>query len=132
MRDLNFYVSVYDDREELNTILQNSYAHAKNHVNYELIGELIPGGSDFVVIMTFGYRSDSVVLRKLISKKFRYLGLLGSKSKIEKMLTELRNDGFEEKLIQSIHAPVGMQINSQTPEEIAVSIAAEIIKLKNS
>lgn len=132
MRDLDFHVSVYDDRENLNTMQQNAFAHQKFLINYETINELIPDGSDFVVIMTFGYRTDSIVLSKLLHKKFRYLGLLGSKAKVEKMLNELRIAGIEETIIRSIHAPVGMQINSQTPAEIAVSIAAEIIKLKNS
>ena len=82
MRDLNFHVSVYDDREELNTIQQNIYAHEKYLVNYEHIDREINNGSDFVVIMTTGYRSDSIVLRKLLDKKLRYLGLLGSKAKV--------------------------------------------------
>ena len=132
MHDLNFHITVYDDREDLNTMQKNIYAHEKLFVNYENIHELIPDGNDFVVIMTFGYRTDGIVLRKLIHKEFRYLGLLGSKAKIDKMLQELKEEGIDEKIIKSIHAPVGIQINSQTPEEIAVSIAAEIIKLKNS
>ena len=132
MRDLNFHVSVYDDREELNTIQQNIYAHEKYFVNYEHIDREIHYGSDFVVIMTTGYRSDSIVLRKLLDKKLRYLGLLGSKAKVRKMLAELQAEGIDKSLINAIYAPVGIQINSQTPEEIAVSIAAEIIKLKNT
>ncbi len=132
MHDLNFHVTVYDDRIDLNTMQKNVFAHQKFLVDYENIDQLIPDGNDFVVIMTFGYRTDGVVLRKLLNKRFRYLGLLGSKNKINKMLEELRNEGIADSVIQSIHAPVGMQINSQTPEEIAVSIAAEIIKIKNS
>ena len=132
MHELDFHVTVYDDRENLNTMQQNAFAHEKFLINYETIDTLIPDGNDFVVIMTFGYRTDGVVLRRLINKKLRYLGLLGSKAKIEKMLNELREEGVEEKIIQSINAPIGIQINSQTPTEIAVSIAAEIIKLKNS
>lgn len=132
MRELDFHVSVYDDRENLNTMQQNAFAHQKFLVNYGCIDTLIPNDSDFVVIMTFGYRTDSIVLRKLIHKKFRYLGLLGSKAKVEKIMYELKEEGFDKETINAIHAPVGMQINSQTPAEIAVSIAAEIIKLKNS
>lgn len=128
MRDLNFHITVYDDREDLNTMQQNGYAHNKQLVNYENIDKLIADENDFVVIMTFGYRTDGIVLRKLTHKNFRYLGLLGSKAKVEKMILELRAEGTDETLIKKIHAPAGLPINSQTPEEIAVSIAAEIIK----
>ncbi len=132
MRDLNFHVSVYDDRRELNTMEQNIYAHKKNLLSYEEINSKDINETHFVVIMTTGYRTDGIVLRKLIDKKFRYLGLLGSKAKVDKMLQELKEEGIDESVIKSINAPVGIQINSQTPEEIAVSIAAEIIKLKNN
>lgn len=132
MRDLNFHVAVYDDRKELNTMQQNVFAHNKYFLNYDQLNEQDFEKHHFVVIMTTGYRTDGIVLRKLIRKKFRYLGLLGSKAKVEKMLQELKDEGIEESVIKSINAPVGIQINSQTPEEIAVSIAAEIIKLKNS
>jgi len=132
MSKLHFYISVYDDRHDLNTMEQNTFAHQKQVVDYEHIGELIPESeNEFVVIMTFGYRTDGIVLRQLIHKKFRYMGMLGSRNKIEKMLQELRSEGVEESKIEALHAPVGIPIHSQTPEEIAISIAAEIIKVKN-
>lgn len=132
MKELNFFVSVYDDREELFTMEQNIFAHTKTICSYDNITDKIPEGeNEYVVIMTFGYRSDGVVLRRLMNKKFRYLGLLGSKAKIEKIFSELRNEGVNDLLLESIHAPVGLPIKSRTPEEIAISIAAEIIKVKN-
>lgn len=132
MKELNFFVSVYDDREELFTMQQNIFAHTKATCNYEKIAdEIQEGENEYVVIMTFGYRSDGVVLRQLLDKKFRYLGLLGSKAKIEKMFSELRSEGIDDLVLKSIHAPVGLPIKSRTPEEIAISIAAEIIKVKN-
>jgi xanthine dehydrogenase accessory factor len=82
--------------------------------------------------MTVGYRTDDIVLRALWKKQFRYLGLLGSKSKIEKMFNDYRSEGVPESLLEPIHAPMGISIHSQTPEEIAISIAAEIIREKNS
>ena len=133
MYDLNFHITVYDDRKELNTWQQNEFAHQKKLIEYENIQVLIPeNDNQFVVIMTFGYRSDGLVLRQFIKQKYKYLGLLGSKSKVEKMLNELRNEGMEESQIKALHAPIGIQIKSQTPEEIAVSIAAEIILVKNA
>ena len=81
--------------------------------------------------MTVGYRTDDVVIRTLWKKQFRYFGLLGSKSKIEKMFTDYRAEGVHDALLQPIHAPIGIAIHSQTPEDIAISIAAEIIREKN-
>lgn len=133
MSDMDFYIHVFDERTCLNTIEENEYVHEKKIIHdYEDLSSLIQSGSNhYVVIMTFGYRSDDQALRALIKKDFKYLGVLGSQNKIQKMFDDLKNDGFGEELIKKIHAPIGIQIQSQTPEEIAVSIAAEIIKVKN-
>jgi xanthine dehydrogenase accessory factor len=134
MRMMDFYVHVYDERPMLNTMLQNDTAHEKKVINsYSQLTDLIKDNEqDYVVIMTFGYRTDDTALRALINKKFRYLGLLGSKKKIEKMFADYRAEGWSEEKLSSIHAPVGVNIKSETPEEIAISIAAEIIKVKNN
>lgn len=134
MQDMEFYIHLYDDRSSLKTFNENSYAHEKKVIDdYETLAGLIPEGNDqYVVVMTVGYRTDDMALRALWKKQFRYLGLLGSKSKIGKMFTDYRKEGIADSLLQSIHAPVGINIHSQTPEEIAISIAAEIIRVKNS
>ena len=62
---------------------------------------------------------------------FKYLGVLGSQAKMDTMFKEWRKDNLPEEDLKRIHAPIGIQINSQTPEEIAISIAAEIISVKN-
>ena len=94
--------------------------------------ELIPSGEDhYVVIMTMGYRTDDIAIRSLFEKNFRYIGVLGSQSKMEKMMNEYKSEDAGKELLQRIHAPAGLGIKSQTPEEIAVSIAAEIIAVKN-
>jgi len=133
MSGMDFYIRVYDERKNLKTMLENESAHEKHFINdYSELNSIIPAGnSHYVVIMTFGYRTDDIALRAIINKEFKYLGLLGSKSKIEKMFEDYRREGFEEKLLRRIHAPIGIPVKSQTPEEIAVSIAAEIIKIKN-
>jgi xanthine dehydrogenase accessory factor len=133
MRDMEFYIHLYDDRSSLKTFLENDYAHEKKIIpDYTVLKELIPGGANhYVVVMTVGYRTDDIVVRTLWEKNFRYFGLLGSKSKIEKMFSDYRTEGVPPQILQPIHAPVGIAINSQTPEEIAVSIAAEIIQVKN-
>lgn len=133
MCTMDFCIHLFEDRNGLNTFEQNTCVHKKTLVNdYSELRELIPsGGPGYVVIMTFGYRSDDIAVRALLKKDFMYFGLLGSSAKITRMFTGYRNEGIEEAYLQKIHAPVGLPINSQTPEEIAVSIAAEIIQVKN-
>lgn len=134
MSNMNFYIAIYEDRPELNTFLQNNFAHQKTIVdNYAQLADLIPSGNQhYVVIMTFGYRTDDIALRALLGKHFKYLGLLGSRAKIKQLFDELQKDGILQTIIEQIHAPAGIALKSQTPEEIAISIAAEIIALKNN
>lgn len=133
MSGMDFYITLYEERGGLNTIMQNEFAHEIIIVDdYTALSNLIPSGpSQYVIIMTFGYRSDDIALRALLNKQFNYLGVLGSKTKMEKLFTEYRKDEIKEELLQRIHTPIGVSINSQTPEEIAISIAAEIIRVKN-
>ena len=128
----SFKIHLFDDRPDLNTFLENDAAHEKTVVDYTEILNLIPEGDNiYVVLMTVGYRSDEQILRGLSAKSIKYLGMLGSRAKVETMLGNLKNDGFSADFLQKIHAPIGLDVKSQTPEEIAVSIAAEIIKVKN-
>jgi xanthine dehydrogenase accessory factor len=133
MRSMDFYIRVYDERDDLKTMIENEAAHEKHFISdYTQLKELIPSGDDhYVVIMTFGYRSDDIALRSLAGKNFRYTGLLGSQHKIEKLFNEYKNGGIKEDWLKSVYSPIGLPVKSQTPVEIAVSIAAEIIKVKN-
>ncbi len=133
MRTMDFYIRIYDEREGLKTMIENDAAHEKHFIpGYTALKEMIPGGDNhYLVIMTFGYRSDDIALRALLEKDFAYVGLLGSKSKIEKMFYDYRKEGIDNSRLQKIHTPIGIPIKSQTPEEIAISIAAEIIMDKN-
>lgn len=132
MNFLGFYIKLYDDRPELNTIAANSFAHEKHIVNYDTIGSHFNQiEKDYVVIMTIGYRTDKTVLKQLIDKSFFYLGLLGSDHKIKMLTQELEAEGFSFQSLQNIHKPIGINIFSKTTKEIAVSIAAEIIREKN-
>ncbi|MBW4891833.1 XdhC family protein [Mucilaginibacter sp. HMF5004] len=134
MSVLGFYVHVYEDRPELNTLQQNEYANEKTLVNdYSELNDIINSNtSNYVVLMTWGYRTDDIALRAIINKEFKYLGVLGSRKKIKKMFTDYAEIGIDETKLKRIHSPIGIQIKSQTPEEIAVSIAAQIIKVKNA
>ena len=133
MSTMDFYITLMDDRKDLYTMKQNSYAHDMVLMeNFENIGDSIPENDHtFVVVMTIGYRTDDVVVRQLINKKIKYLGILGSKAKIKKMFDTYRTEGMDEHTLHKIYAPIGLEINSQTPEEIAVSIAAEIIGVRS-
>ncbi len=133
MSSLDFYIHLFDTREDLFTMKKNKSVHQKKQIkNYPAMSKyILPGQNSYVVIMTFGYRTDDEALRSIITKNFKYLGILGSAKKIEKLFDEYRQEGFDETALQKIHAPVGLKIKSQTPEEIAISIAAEIIKVKN-
>ena len=133
MRKMDFFVCVYDERDELNTMNANLFAHEKRIVkSYTDLTHLISEGKNvYVVIMTFGYRSDDLALRSLLGKSFKYIGMLGSKNKIEKMFEEYRRENMDTALLEKIKAPIGLFIKSETTDEIAVSIAAEIIAAKN-
>jgi len=134
MSTMDFYTCIFDDRHELNTMIENHFVHEKHLlVDYTALSALIPSGANsYVVIMTVGYRTDEIALKALLGKDFYYLGMLGSKNKIKKLFEQLTAEGIDKKWLDKIHAPVGLHIKSQTPEEIAVSIAAEIIHVKNS
>jgi xanthine dehydrogenase accessory factor len=134
MSSMDFIIHVFDERKDLNTLMTNRFAHEKTILNdYTQLGSKIDSGeNNYVVIMTFGYRTDDIALRSLLEKDFKYIGVLGSKAKMEKMFSEWRSDGLQESKLKLLHAPIGISINSETPMEIAVSIAAEIIAVKNS
>ncbi|MEO6722048.1 MAG: XdhC family protein [Ferruginibacter sp.] len=133
MSSMDFFIHVFDDRLHLNTLEQNQYAHEIKYVgDYNELSTLIPAGDNcYAVIMTFGYRTDEIALKALLEKDIKYLGILGSKTKISKMFKVFTEEGISPTRLEKVHAPVGIQIKSQTPQEIAISIAAEIIQVKN-
>ncbi|MBU6157858.1 MAG: XdhC family protein [Bacteroidetes bacterium] len=134
MRDLDFKIYLIEERPNLNTLLKNEYAHEIILVNnYSEIGDHIPDGKNhYVVIMTFGYRTDAIAIRSLQYKKLAYLGMLGSRNKIDTLFNEMEADNLLSNFTTPVHAPIGLSINSRTPEEIAVSIAGQIIQVKNN
>jgi xanthine dehydrogenase accessory factor len=133
MTKMDFHVSLIDDRPQLNTIEKNKFADEIAVVDsYENIGGRVePNEHAYVVVMTLGYKTDSVVIRQLINKDFKYFGVLGSKAKMTTLFRELLDEGYSTERLDKIRTPIGLPINSHSPEEIAVSIAAEIIAVKN-
>lgn len=133
MSKMDFYIHLFDDRPDLDTLKKNRFAHKKHLLdNYADIGLFMPTGDNvYVVVMTLGYRSDAIVIRHLLDKNLKYFGVLGSAAKMATLLENLQKEGLPAQQLRKIRTPIGISINSRTPEEIAVSIAAEIIAVKN-
>lgn len=133
MSNIGFKVVLFDDREGLNTLEQNEFADEIQIIDYNKADEYVrEGESSYVIIMSFGYKPDEVIVRRLLGKSFKYIGMMGSQKKIDTMWKKLREDGIPEDQLNNVHAPIGIQIHSKTTDEIAISISAEIIALKNS
>jgi xanthine dehydrogenase accessory factor len=132
MSYLGFYIKLYDNRPDLNTIAHNSFANEKIIVDYNKIGDVINDNPDeYVAIMTFGYRDDKIVFGKLMDKRFLYIGMIGSEAKIKTLFKEFEEEGIDPDRWRHVFIPIGLNIFSKTAKEIAVSIAAEIIREKN-
>jgi xanthine dehydrogenase accessory factor len=129
---MDFEIHILDHRDNLNTMEENNFVATKQTVDFEEIGNYIPEGDNvYVVIMSFGYRTDDVIIRQLITKDFRYIGMLGSKEKIATLFHSLVEDGFDKERIARVYAPIGIDIKSETTQEIAISVAAQLIRVKN-
>jgi xanthine dehydrogenase accessory factor len=128
---LDFYVTVYDSRKDLAMMRENNFADKIITRPFAELGKMIEPGS-YVVIVTTGFESDKEALEQVINNNAKYIGLMGTKSKIRKIFNEALKDGIRKEDLNKIKAPIGIDIKSGTPEEIAVSITAEIIKIKNS
>ena len=133
LRMLDFRVVVYDNRKELSTFTANSFANQKEIVDYHKVDHLVPEGTNsYAAIMSFGHKFDEVILKQLLPKKLKYLGMIGSKSKVHCIYDNLREFGFNNDDFARVDSPIGISIKSQTPPEIAISIAAKIIQVRNS
>jgi xanthine dehydrogenase accessory factor len=131
-RMLEFKIEVYDNRQNLSTLEENNFAHNKTFVNYADIAHYVTEGKNsFAVIMTAGHKADELVLKQLVTKNLKYLGMIGSKTKTKTIFENLLNKGIKQEDLDKVDAPIGLSINSQTPAEIAVSIAAKIVQERN-
>jgi len=132
MKSIGFYVIVFDHREDVFTIEQNEYADEIIITKYEEIGNYITEGErSYIMIVTPMHAGDKDTLKSVIHKNVKYIGMMGSKRKIKSIFDALSEDGVDEKLFDRVHTPIGIEIEAESPEEIAISIAAEIIKVKN-
>jgi xanthine dehydrogenase accessory factor len=130
--EVGFRVHVVDDREK--------FASRERFPNAaEVLVEDIPawiGRTNlpphvYVVIVTRGHTNDLDALRALAPKELRYLGLIGSRAKVARIYDALTEEGTSAELLKRVHAPIGLDIGAVTPQEIAVSILAELIAVKH-
>jgi xanthine dehydrogenase accessory factor len=84
----------------------------------ELKDSISDDPNGFVVIMTFGYRTDDIALRALMHKKFRYIGMLGSKNKVDKLFEEYRQSGIEEALLKKFMHPSAYRSKVRLPRKL--------------
>lgn len=88
------------------------------------------GPDVYAVVVTPNHEYDEEVVRSVLGKPFRYVGMIGSRQKVATVIAHLREFGFTESQIESLHSPIGLDIGAETPEEIAVSILAELVECR--
>ena len=130
---IGFKITVIDDRAE--------FANAERFPDAEtvLTGDFITifpklkiDKTSYIVIVTRGHQHDELVLEWAVGTPAKYIGMIGSKTKVKTIFSHLLAKGVSQETLDSVHSPIGLGIGAQTPEEIAVSILAEIIKIRRS
>jgi xanthine dehydrogenase accessory factor len=126
----DFSICVIDDRPDiLNgfstpvTTLTTDADYRENFPSLDL--------DSFVVIVTRSHMYDEPVLTQAVRQDCAYIGMIGSKAKIRKMFAALEKTGVDSSRLEQVHAPIGLNIKGEGPYEIAVSILAELIAVKN-
>ena len=126
-----FDVIVIDDRADYCN--RTRFPEAKETVTeaFDTVFDRLPfDGTEYVVIATRGHKHDALVLCHVLRRQTRYVGMIGSARKTKMVFSHLRAEGTEERILAQVYAPIGLDIGSETPQEIAVSIVAELIKVR--
>ena len=129
---LGFRVVVVDDREAFAS--RQRFPEADEVIAApiaETIQRFTLSFDTFVVVATRGHKEDYEVLRAIVGKPAAYIGMIGSRRKVELIHRKLAADGVSPEALKRVHAPVGLDIGAGTPEEIALSIMAEIVMVKS-
>ena len=127
-----FCVGVVDDRE--------AFANAERfpmaleiHASYEdAFAKIHPNAASYLLIVTRGHKEDMRVLAWAVRTEARYIGMIGSKRKVMSVYKALENDGYKPEEFERVYAPMGLEIGALSPEEIAVSIVAELIAVRRN
>jgi len=126
-----FDVIVTDDRSSYATKERFPAAREVRALDFnEATQKLDPNESAYIVIVTRGHRDDMRLLRWAVQTRARYIGMIGSKSKVIGIYKTLLAEGLPPYLFDRVHAPIGLDIGAVTPEEIAVAITAELIAIR--
>lgn len=129
--EVGFRVHVVDDRQK--------FANAERFPDaHEIVVDAIPDWiaraelppTAYVVVLTRGHTHDLDALRQLAPREVRYVGLIGSRAKVKRLYDRLREDGIPAEALRRVHAPIGLDIGAVSPQEIAVSIVAELIAVR--
>src|SRR5512134_3075887 len=130
--EVGFRVHVVDDREKFAN--QDRFGEGIDvvveHIPTWLQTNRLPPTA-YAVIVTRGHTHDLDALRAVVGNPMRYVGLIGSKAKVRRIFDALREEGMTPESLQPVHAPIGLDIGAITPQEIAVSIVAELIAVKH-
>ena len=126
-----FLVSIIDDSPDL--LQKDKFSEIENlslRDMEEAARELPSDPNTYIVLLSRGFSKDEAILSQLIQKDFKYIGMIGSLRKIAAMKENLQKQGILKGAFSKLHSPVGLDVGAETPEEIAISIAAEIIAAK--
>jgi xanthine dehydrogenase accessory factor len=125
-----FAIGVVDDREQFANVQRFPMAREIYTSFEEAFAKLKPNTSTYLVIVTRGHKDDMRVLRWAATTEARYIGMIGSRRKVLSVYQALEKEGLPAEKLQRVYAPVGLEIGALTPEEIAISITAELIAVR--
>lgn len=125
-----FQITVIDDRSDILNTYDQSVTTIQTDSKYV---DNLPAldKNCYVVIVTRSHIIDQSILARVINEICAYIGMIGSKAKVANVLKNLQQSGVDKKLLDQVHAPIGLDIKGEGPYEIAISIMAEIIAVKN-
>jgi xanthine dehydrogenase accessory factor len=132
-KKVGFHVTVIDDRPFFANNARRADADVVICDNFEKAMNGIKGSQDtYFVMVTRGHRYDMDCLRIALTKPNAYIGMMGSRKRVGIIMKQLMEEGVSPKKLEEVHSPIGLNIGAETPDEIAISIMAEIIQEKNA
>jgi xanthine dehydrogenase accessory factor len=134
MNNLGYDVFVFETKESISTLGLNKFATKVHIIDdfKEAVSRITLPHQTQVVIMTTDVASDVRVLLGILDKPFPFVGVMGSNAKISEITKQLKNEGISDKQLSRFTAPVGLPMVSNTPEEIAISVAAQLLQNRNN
>jgi xanthine dehydrogenase accessory factor len=128
---LDFRIVVVDDRRDLaDPIVFEDKVQLTFGDIPQTIHDLEPDESSWIVIVTRGHHLDKDALKAALETNAAYTGMIGSPSKVKRIFKDLLKEGVSRERIEQVHAPIGLDLGAETPDEIALSIAAEIVMIR--